>query len=414
MIKRVKGFKDILHSEAKLREKIILKAIDLFEKNGFKELQTPILEKTELFVRSIGDTTDIVQKEMFTFEDKGGELLTLRPEGTAGVVRAFIENSLFQEGKIQKIYYFGPMFRRERPQKGRLRQFNQIGIECFGSTSPLTDAHIIFLLYELLKRVKVKNIEIHINSIGCKNCRPVYQKNLVEFLKKHENNLCKDCSQRLNKNPLRVLDCKNENCKEIIQNSPKIIDYLCTSCKEHFNMVKNFLNYFKVEFIENPFIVRGLDYYTKTVFEAISSDLGGQNAVGAGGRYDSLVNDIGGKDIPGIGFAVGVERILLLTEEEVGERFPDVFLIMLGEGSYKKGFEIYNKLIDEGFYVEFDYEMDKLKKQLKKADKLNAKYSLIIGEDEVKRGMAILRNMENGSQENLNFQEIPKKLRSLL
>ena len=413
MINRVKGFKDILHDEAKLYEEVIKISKELFESNGFKQLITPILEKTELFVRSIGETTDIVQKEMFTFQDKNGEYLTLRPEGTAPVVRAYIENNLYAYGNIHKFYYFGPMFRRERPQKGRLRQFHQIGIECFGSESPLIDAHVIFILSELLRNLKVKNISIEINSIGCKNCRPKYKEDLKNFLFKFKNELCNDCKNRIEKNPLRVLDCKNENCKKIVNDSPVIIDYLCEECKEHFDKVKRFLEMFGVDYNLNPYMVRGLDYYTRTVFEAISTSLGGQNAVGAGGRYDGLVNEIGGKNIPGIGFAIGIERILLLSELKEEVKSPDFYLILLGDRVYKKGLEIYKDLIDEGYWVEFDYEMKGLKNQLKKADRLNAKFAIIIGEEELKEQVLLVRNLRESKQEKISFQEFLKKLRSI-
>ncbi len=412
MINRVKGFKDILHEEGKIYEKIIGIAKEFFELNGFKQITTPILEKTELFVRSIGETTDIVQKEMFTFQDKNGEYLTLRPEGTAPVVRAYIENNLYAYGNIHKFYYYGPMFRRERPQKGRLRQFHQIGIECFGSTSQLLDAHVIYILNNLIKNFKIKESLIEINSIGCKNCRPEFKEKLKKYLFKFKEDLCNDCQNRMEKNPLRVLDCKNDRCKEVVKDSPKILDFLCDECKTHFEMVKKFLKYFKVDYKINPFMVRGLDYYTRTVFEAVSTLLGGQNAVGAGGRYDGLVNEIGGKNIPGIGFALGIERIILLSELEGEIKNTDVYLILLGENVYEKGLEIYQNLINENIVVEFDYEMKGLKNQLKKADRLGARFAVIIGEDELKEQVLLLRDLKESKQEKISFQELLKKLRS--
>ncbi len=412
MINRVKGFKDILHEEGKIYEKIIGIAKEFFELNGFKQITTPILEKTELFVRSIGETTDIVQKEMFTFQDKNGEYLTLRPEGTAPVVRAYIENNLYAYGNIHKFYYYGPMFRRERPQKGRLRQFHQIGIECFGSTSPLLDAHVIYILDNLIKNFKIKESLIEINSIGCKNCRPEFKEELKKYLFKFKKDLCNDCQNRMEKNPLRVLDCKNDRCKEVVKDSPKILDFLCDECKTHFEMVKKFLKYFKVDYKINPFMVRGLDYYTRTVFEAVSTLLGGQNAVGAGGRYDGLVNEIGGKNIPGIGFALGIERIILLSELESEIKNTDVYLILLGENVYEKGLEIYQNLVNENIVVEFDYEMKGLKNQLKKADRLGARFAVIIGEDELKEQVLLLRDLKESKQEKISFQELLKKLRS--
>ena len=406
MIKAVKGFKDILPEENILRNKILTVAKKVFEANGVQEITLPILEKTELFIRSIGETTDIVQKEMYTFEDKSGELLSLRPEGTASTVRAFIENNLYAKAGTHKYYYWGPMFRRERPQKGRLRQFYQIGMEFFGIDNPLSDAHIIYILYKFLEELKLENVTIEINSVGCSKCRPDFEKALINYFKKYMEKLCNDCQSRLERNPLRILDCKKEQCSKLKINAPKILDFLCDNCKIHYEKTKEYLDFFNVKFRENNLMVRGLDYYTKTVFEAISEGLGAQNAVGAGGRYNNLVKEIGGKDIPGIGFALGIERLIILLGDKTDSKKTDFFLIMLGESSLKKGLEIYTLLTGRGFKGEFDYQLKGLKNQLKKADKVGARFAIILGEDEIKENKATIKDMLNSKQFSVNIENI--------
>ncbi len=406
MINAVKGFKDVLPEENYLRNKILHNAKNIFESNGFKEITIPIVEKTELFLRSIGETTDIVQKEMYTFEDKGGDLLSLRPEGTASVVRAFIENSLYNTTGPHKYYYYGPMFRRERPQKGRLRQFYQIGVEFFSLDSPLADAHVIYIMYTFLDSFKNINFNIEINSVGCEKCRPGYEENLKRYFKEYYNKLCKDCQNRLERNPLRILDCKKETCSALKEDAPKIIDFLCNECSEFHKKLKEYLTYFGVEFKENPLMVRGLDYYTKTVFEAIATGLGSQNAVGAGGRYNNLVKEIGGKNIPGIGFALGMERLIILLENLKEKISPDFYLIILGEELLKKGIEIFKKLTSLGYYGEFDYQLKGLKNQLKKADKVGAKFALILGEEEINSNSIVVKNMKTGEQKLVELKNI--------
>ena len=406
MIKAVKGFKDILPEENILRNKIISIAKKVFETNGVEEITLPILEKTELFTRSIGETTDIVQKEMYTFEDKGGDMLSLRPEGTASAVRAFVENNLYARAGTHKYYYWGPMFRRERPQKGRLRQFYQIGMEFFGVDEPLSDAHIIYILYQFLQELKLENVIIEINSVGCPKCRPEYENRLMEYFKNHTDNLCNDCKSRLERNPLRILDCKKEQCSNLKIDAPKILDFLCEGCKTHYNATKKYLDFFNVKYRENNLMVRGLDYYTKTVFEAISEGLGAQNAVGAGGRYNNLVKEIGGKDIPGIGFALGVERLIILLGDKIEKKKVDFFLIMLGESSLKKGLSIYTLLTNSGFKGEFDYQLKGLKNQLKKADKVGARFAIILGEDEIKENKATIKDMLKSKQFSVNIEKI--------
>ncbi len=407
MINIVKGFKDILPKEAAIRGDILLKAKRIFESNGFNEIILPILEKTELFTRSIGEATDIVQKEMYTFTDKNGDSLSLRPEGTASVVRAFVENNLFNKSTPHKYYYSGPMFRRERPQKGRLRQFYQLGLEFFGEDSPLADAHIIYILHKFLSEINLQNVVIEINSVGCEFCRPKYEEELTKYYTKNIDNLCEDCSSRLSKNPLRLLDCKNETCSQLKTDAPVIVEYLCSECLEHHNRLKDFLKIFNVNFRENKFMVRGLDYYTKTVFEAVSSDgLGSQNAVGAGGRYNNLVEQITGKKFHGIGFALGVERLVLLLNQDESEIAPDFFIVTLGESSLNIGIKIYLELTQKGFRGEFDYQLKGFKHQLKKADKYKSKFCIIIGENEVKSNKVIVKNMLTGVQQEIAAENI--------
>ncbi len=404
MIKAVKGFKDILPDENKLRDYIEQTGVNVFEANGFKKITTPILEKNELFLRSIGETSDIVQKEMYTFKDKNGDLLSLRPEGTAPVVRAFIENNFFNKPESHKYYYYGPMFRRERPQKGRLRQFHQIGVELFGNDNPLTDAHVIYILSEFLNKLKMENIVIEINSVGCEKCRPDFEQELKKYFSEKEEYLCNDCKLRLERNPLRILDCKREQCIKLKKDTPDILDFLCEECSNHHIKLKEYLKYFEVDFRENRFMVRGLDYYTKTVFEAIAEGLGAQNAVGAGGRYNHLVKEIGGKDIPGIGFALGLERLILLLENLKKSVCFDFYLIILGENSLSKGMEIYKFLTRKGCKGEFDYELKGLKKQLKKADKYGVKFALILGEEEISTNTVLIKNMDTGKQETMTIE----------
>jgi histidyl-tRNA synthetase len=413
MIRAVKGFKDILPEENLLRNIVLHKAKTIFEANGFKEITPPVLEKTELFLRTIGEATDIVQKEMYTFEDKGGEMLSLRPEGTASVVRAFIENSLYNTTGPHKYYYYGPMFRRERPQKGRLRQFYQIGVEFFSIDTPLADAHIIFILYSFLTSLNLLNFRIEINSVGCPDCRPIYEEALRKYFQNYLNELCDDCKSRIEKNPLRILDCKKETCSNLKINAPKILDYLCAKCREFHEKLKNYLQFFEVPFAENPLMVRGLDYYTKTVFEAIAQGLGSQNAVGAGGRYNNLVKEIGGKDIPGIGFALGMERLIILMDSFKEKISPDFYLVIIGENCLKKGIEIYKNLTNSGLKGELDYQLKGLKNQLKKADRIGVKFALLLGEEEINNNQIVIRNMKNGEQKTVEIKNLKQTLKEI-
>jgi histidyl-tRNA synthetase len=395
VIKAIRGFRDILPKEIAKFQFVEKTAREVYESFGFSEIKIPILERTELFSRGIGEATDIVEKEMYTFRDRSGDSLTLRPEATASMARAYIEHHLYARDPVAKLYFIGPMFRYERPQKGRYRQFYQIDVEIFGVAHPMADAEVMVMLMEFFKQVGLEDVELQINSLGCEECRPRYRKELTRFLEKNVSGLCPDCKRRLETNPLRILDCKVETCREVIAGAPLVIDFICDKCTTHFERVRGYLKILNTPFVLNPRMVRGLDYYTRTVFETVTPKLGAQNAVTAGGRYDHLMRDIGGPDIPGIGFAMGIERIvLLIPEKKEKEAFPDLFIAALGERAQAKGFELANQLHLEGIRAEIDYEEKSLKAQMRRANKLGARYVLIIGEDELKKGRAILRDME--------------------
>lgn len=406
-IKAIRGFNDILPNDVGKWQFVEKTAREVFEAFGFREIRIPILEKTELFTRGIGEATDIVEKEMYTFLDKSGNSLTLRPEATASIARAYLEHKLYISESISKLYFIGPMFRYERPQKGRYRQFYQIDAEVFGVSDPMIDAEVIIMLMHFLKKVGLEMIELQINSLGCKECRPRYREKLKIFLEKDSFKLCEDCVRRVKTNPLRIFDCKVQTCQEIIEEAPKVSEYLCGECQEHFGQVKRYLDLVGITYSINPKMVRGLDYYTRTTFEVISTQLGSQNAVSGGGRYDNLFQDIGGIDIPGIGFAIGMERLLsLLQNDENFVKYPDLFIAAIGEDASKEAFKLINQFHLNGIWAEMDYESKSLKSQMRRADKLNATYVVIIGEDELKRGKVILRNMKNKSQEEVSLNNI--------
>jgi len=422
-IQAIRGFKDWLPEDFVKYEYLINIARDILKKYNFKEIKIPILEKTELFVRSIGEFTDIVQKETYTFLDRNKEFLTLRPEATAGICRMVIEKGLFVSPKPLKFFTIGPMFRHERPQKGRLREFFQINVELFSELNPYIEAEIIFLAMEILKTpiylLKEEPSEIYtleLNSLGCPKCRPKYKEALLKFLKEKKEDLCETCRQRLERNPLRILDCKVETCKEVVSKSPVITEYLCEDCKTHFENIKDILKFMGVQHIENPRLVRGLDYYVRTIFEIKAEGLGAQDTVAAGGRYDFLLKELGGQHLPAIGFAIGLERwaiSILGNKENKGifssEQFleklcPDVFIILLGKETLMNGLKLATLLRKKGLRCEVTYEEKSLKAQLKNADKLSAKYSLILGEEEINKGSAILRDMRKGVQKDINFE----------
>jgi len=388
------------------------RARDIFTLYGYKEIITPVFEQTELFTRSIGENTDIVQKEMYTFRDRKGRLLALRPEGTAPVIRAYIEHSLFNGSPTTRLFYLGPMFRYEKPQTGRQREFFQIGAECIGSSSPFSDTEIILLALDLLKAFGLEDFCLQVNSVGCKRCRPEYSKRMKDALKPEEKNLCSACRQRLQRSPLRVLDCKID--RERIRSLPPISEYLCEECRSHFRELTRILKSSGVTFQLNPYLVRGLDYYTRTAFEIVSELLGSQNALAAGGRYDLLVQELGGPDMPATGFALGMERVLHSLKKKKlrseGEKREDCFIASLGSKARERAFLLLGELRGRGISGIMDYGDKSLKSQMRQANKYGVLYSLIIGEDELKRGIVILRDMKSSQQEEISLQSIIDEL----
>ncbi|MDZ7640693.1 MAG: histidine--tRNA ligase [Desulfurivibrio sp.] len=392
----LKGFKDILPDEIATWQLIEQKARDLFQRFGFAEIRVPLLEKTGLFARSIGEATDIVEKEMYTFSDRNGDSVTLRPEGTASVLRAFIEHSLHLRQPLSKLYTIGPMFRHERPQKGRLRQFHQLSVEALGSEQPRLDAEVIALAWGLATELGL-NVSLELNSLGCPACRPAYRQRLIDFLEARREQLCEDCQRRISSNPLRVLDCKSQHCRQVNAEAPAILDSLCPACDEHLAAVRRDLEALAIPYRLNPFMVRGLDYYTRTTFELLTDDLGSQSAVGAGGRYDGLVKQLGGPDLPGIGFAMGIERLVLLLQNQrrITPPGPELFIAALGEDAADFAFALLHSCRRQGLRAVMDVQGRGLKNQMKQADRLGAAQVLIIGEDELNRGRATLRDMSS-------------------
>ena len=411
----IKVVKDILPGEVEKWQFMEKTAREVFELCGFSEIRIPIFEMTEVFTRSIGETTDIVEKEMYTFNDRSGDSLTLRPEGTASVVRAYVEHNLYNPPSVVKLYYMGPMFRCERPQAGRYRQFYQIGAEVFGTENPEIDADVIGMLMRYFERLGLKELELQINSLGCDECRPKFREALISFLKEKKSLLCEDCQKRFERNPLRIFDCKSANCHEATKGAPTIEDYRCDNCKNHFNSTLNYLDKLNIPYVKNPKLVRGLDYYTKTAFEIISKGLGAQNAIAGGGRYDKLVEEFGGPPTPAFGFAIGVDRTAPLIQSSGFSLQPSVFIVALGEKADLKTFELINVLRQNGIRVERDYEGSSLKSQLRKANKFGVKYTLIIGDKELDKGKAILRDMSSAQQDEADMERIveimTKKLR---
>ncbi len=397
-IKALKGFKDILPEEAALWQHIEKTARQIFHRFGYREIRVPILEKTGLFARSIGETTDIVEKEMYSFADRNGDSLTMRPEGTASVLRSFIEHNLQAERPVQKLYTMGPMFRHERPQKGRLRQFHQMSVEAVGADEPEVDAEIIAMAQMIITELGL-DVSLEINSLGCPKCRPAFNQALLDFLAASQDDLCPDCERRRYKNPLRVLDCKNKTCQEHYINAPSILDHLCSHCADHFQSVESHLKALEIKYKVNSFMVRGLDYYTRTTFELLTNALGAQSAVGAGGRYDGLVKQLGGPALPGIGFAMGMERLtLLLADQQRNPQSIDIFIAALGKEAQARGFVMAHALRKHNLAVVLDYADRSLKSQMKQAARHNCRFTLIIGEDELAKGTALLRDMDSHDQ----------------
>lgn len=410
-----KGTKDILPSEVYKWQYIEKKIAELCNSFGYKEIRIPVFEHTELFQRGVGDTTDIVQKEMYTFQDKGGRSITLRPEGTAGVVRSYIENGMASLPMPIKLYYNITAYRYENVQKGRYREFHQFGVECFGSKGPLVDVEIISMLNMFLDRLGIKDVELNINSIGCPKCRSEYNKKLLEYFKPNLGNLCGTCQSRYERNPLRIIDCKEEKCKAYTKDAPALLDNLCEECKEHFEGLKEGLENLGIKYNIDKTIVRGLDYYTKTVFEFVSKNIGAQGTVCGGGRYDGLIKECGGADTPGIGFAIGLERLLMVMESQ-GIEIPkpnpvDVYIATIGEKAQKYAQKLVYKIRQEGFSAETDLMGRSVKAQMKYADKLGAVYSLVIGDDEVDSNKAVLKNMLTGETKDISLDTLIERLK---
>ena len=412
-IQAIKGVKDILPADMPAWQHLEATARGLFEDFGFAEIRVPVFEYTELFARSIGASTDIVEKEMYTFEDRDGRKITLRPEGTAGVVRAFVEHKMYAETQLTKLWYQGPMFRHERPQKGRYRQFYQIGAEALGLDHPHVDIEILTMLHELFKRLGIGGLSLQINSLGDAACRDDYREALKRYLKDKLPALCADCQRRYETNPLRVLDCKVDADK--FTDSPVMLDHLCSPCKSHFQIVEAGLAKLGIPFQVNPRLVRGLDYYTRTTFELVMGHMGAQNTVAAGGRYDGLVKEIGGPASPGIGFALGVERaISLMNVQALPAPKPALFIAALGEEAVSSVMPMISELRLSGIRVETDYTGASLKSQMKKADKSGAGHTLIIGEQELKDRKAVLRNMQTKEQIEVPLADISDELKTKL
>lgn len=404
--------KDVLAPEIHKWQFIEATARRVFGAFGFEEIKTPVLEKTELFLRSIGETTDIVEKEMYTFEDRGGDMLSLRPEATAGVLRAYVENKVYAQPGPHKLFTIGPMFRRERPQKGRLRQFNQLNCEVLGDDGPMVDAELMVMLDHLLKELGLENVELVVNSLGCPECRPAFRQALIDFFEARKDQLCEDCLRRLHTNPLRVLDCKAEGCQAASQGAPVISEYHCGDCAGHFEAVKQMLGAAGVIYKQDPRLVRGLDYYVRTTFEAIAGGLGAQNAVAGGGRYDGLVAQLGGPDENGIGFGCGLERLALLLEDrDEWHAGPDLFIAALGPGPRAWAFEQAQIMRRGGLRVDMMSQDKSLKAQMRRANKIGSARVLIVGDNELEAGKAMLKNMaQDGGQDEVALEGLAQTL----
>ncbi len=413
MINKPRGTEDILPDDSPLWRKIEQTAHEVCANFGFKEIRTPVFEDTNLFQRGVGDTTDVVQKEMYTFEDKGGRSITLRPEGTASVARSFIENSLYANPQPTKLYYIISCYRYEKPQSGRLREFHQFGTECLGSPSPSADAEIIALALTFFNRLGIKDLKLNLNSIGCPNCKKAYNERLKEYFKQYEDELCDTCKTRLEKNPMRIIDCKSEICSRIAKDAPKMIDFLCDECREHFDKTRAYLDATGIKYTIDPDIVRGLDYYTRTVFEITSDALGAQSTVCGGGRYNGLIEEIGGKPTEGIGFALGIERLVMIMKAQgidLGTASAtDIFVGSIGDSADICAQKLVYELRVAGVNAERDILGRSVKAQMKYANKTGARFSMILGEDEVNSAKADLKNMETGEKKDIDLEKSIKE-----
>ena len=409
-----RGTKDILPDTVGQWTYVEEKIRDLCARYGYKEIRTPMFEHTELFHRGIGEGTDVVDKEMYTFTDRGDRSITLRPENTASAVRAYLQNKLYGDSSLVKLFYIGSMFRYDRPQAGRMREFHQFGVEALGESNPAVDAEIIMLAMDLFGGLGLKDLKLSLNSVGCPKCRPVYRKVLQDFFRDKLEDLCDDCKDRFERSPLRILDCKADADKPYMADAPKITDCLCEECQDHFHKVQHFLTEAGVEFELDARLVRGLDYYTKTAFEIKYPPLGAQSAVAGGGRYDGLIEEIGGNPTPAVGFATGLERVLLALEKQnllpEMDTQTDAFVVALGEEAQGAAFKLLTKLRQAGLKAGMDYAGRSMKAQMKQANKANARFALIIGEDEVKEACVQLKDMAKSEQEKVSFDNIIEKL----
>ena len=409
-----RGTKDILpdtvgewtYVESKIRE--------LCARYGFEEIRTPVFEHTELFHRGIGEGTDVVDKEMYTFKDRGDRSITLRPENTASAVRAYLQNKLYGDSSLVKLFYIGSMFRYDRPQAGRMREFHQFGVEALGEENPMVDAEVILTAVDFLKSLGLQDLRLSLNSVGCPHCRPKYREVLQDYFRNKLDDLCEDCKERFDRSPLRILDCKTDADKPYMADAPKITDCLCGECQEHFQKVQQYLSDAGIAFTLDPRLVRGLDYYTKTAFEIQYAPLGAQSAIAGGGRYDGLIEEIGGKPTPAVGFATGLERVLLALEKQnllpEQKKHTDAYVVALGEAAQAPAFKLLTQLRHAGLKVGMDYAGRSMKAQMKQANKANARFALIIGEDEVKESCVMLKDMEKSEQQKISFDTIIEKL----
>ena len=411
LIRKPKGTKDIIGEDAVKYIYISNVTQKMFENYGYKFAKTPIFEETELFKRGIGEATDVVEKEMYTFKDRGDRSITLRPENTASLVRCYLENAIYAKEEISRFYYNGSMFRYERPQAGRQREFNQIGLEVFGEKSPKVDAEVIAIGYKFLEKLGITDLEVKINSVGSKESRTIYREKLIEHFSKHLDDMCDDCKDRINRNPLRLLDCKVDKDKGFYKSAPNIIDFLFEDERKHYEDVKKYLDVFGIKYTEDPTLVRGLDYYSSTVFEIVTNKLGSQGTVLGGGRYDNLLKELGDKDIPAVGFATGVERIMMLLGENYPKNNPDVYIAWLGENTSETALKIAESLRDNDIKVYIDYSEKGMKSHMKKADKLSVRYCIILGEDELNKGIVLLKDFSTREQKEVKIEEIVNQIK---
>lgn len=405
--KAIRGTNDILPNDSYKWQFVENKMIETAGLFGFREIRVPVFEHTEVFTRSVGDTTDVVQKEMYTFLDKGERSITLRPELTAGVVRSIIEHGLFNDALPLKVCYIGGCYRYEKPQAGRLREFHQFGVECVGAAEPSADAEVILLAKTLLDELGIKNLKLELNSIGCSECRKEYHKALKSYFESKKDKLCNTCLERLDRNPMRILDCKCPECQKVAVEAPVVVDYLCDDCAEHFKGVQNHLRSANVEFVLNPHIVRGLDYYTRTVFEFVSSDIGAQSTVCGGGRYDGLVSQMGGPKTPSLGFAMGIERLMMVLESQnclnIPQKTVDIYIAPMGDAARTAATSVCTELRNEGFSAATDIVGRGFKAQMKYANKIGAKYLVVLGDDELNAKKCNLKDMKTGEQVEVEF-----------